>query len=514
MSKSLSKAYTSEYNESARSEGVTASERYLFRLCERSFLRLWSYSGLYRDQGKTTSNSDGKELCDVFVVFENHIIIFSDKHCKFPDSGNVSIDWRRWYKSAVQSSVSQLFGAERWLRQHPERVFTDRQCAKPFPIPIPTGGTARFHKIAVARGAIDRCKKHFADEVGSLVVNMSIDSSKANQERPFQIGHQDKVRGFVHVFDDTSLAVVLEMMDTVTDFVAYLEKRERFINGGATVRAAGEEELVAYYLSNMKNESEHDFVVPSGHNSIVIDKGHWDAFKRSKRRLAQIEANRPSYAWDALIETFTTHLLNGTQRSTTGKDIAHQEQFLRFLAREGRTRRRMLAISFLDIIANTPTGNRVRIIEPSCPGDPFFVFLVVPQEDLTEDQYRDVRESLLGCYCKVLRYKRPEALDVVGLATEPGFPKVHSEDCIYLDGRYWTEEMDEHARELQAKLDILTHETRTDYGTEYEFPRVGVELDRMRGQGEVSRNKKCPCRSGRRYRNCCGKGKFDKSKWA
>jgi hypothetical protein len=31
-----------------KAEGVTPAERYLQRLCQHSFLSLWSYSGLYK----------------------------------------------------------------------------------------------------------------------------------------------------------------------------------------------------------------------------------------------------------------------------------------------------------------------------------------------------------------------------------------------------------------------------------------------------------------------------------
>src|ERR1044072_8722498 len=86
-------------------EGVTESERYLSRLCRRTFLSLWSYSGIFRDQGRPNGQGDGKELCDLLVVFDNHIIIFSDKDCEFPDSGNLMVDWSRWYKKAILKSA-------------------------------------------------------------------------------------------------------------------------------------------------------------------------------------------------------------------------------------------------------------------------------------------------------------------------------------------------------------------------------------------------------------------------
>ena len=61
----------------SRADGITDSERYLKKLCERTFLSLWSYPNVYRDQGGA-AKGDGKEVCDLLVVFENHIIMFSD----------------------------------------------------------------------------------------------------------------------------------------------------------------------------------------------------------------------------------------------------------------------------------------------------------------------------------------------------------------------------------------------------------------------------------------------------
>src|SRR5271154_3975523 len=110
------------------SEGVTGSERYLARLCRRSFLSMWSYPGVFRDQkAAAAGKGDGKELCDLLVVFENHVIIFSDKNCQFNDALNLKIAWPRWFKKAIQNSARQVWGAERWIRQFPDRLFLDRR---------------------------------------------------------------------------------------------------------------------------------------------------------------------------------------------------------------------------------------------------------------------------------------------------------------------------------------------------------------------------------------------------
>ena len=69
-----------------RYQGITAAEKYLSQLCNHSFLSLWSYSGIFRDQGHAKKAGDGKEVCDLLVVFQDHIVIFSDKHCEIPNS--------------------------------------------------------------------------------------------------------------------------------------------------------------------------------------------------------------------------------------------------------------------------------------------------------------------------------------------------------------------------------------------------------------------------------------------
>ena len=98
-------------------EGITSAERYLKQLCDHTFLSLWSYLGTYRDQGKPDPHGDGKEVCNLLVVVEDHIIIFSDKDCKFPDSGDLDRDWSRWYRRAVRESADQVWGLSAGLRR-------------------------------------------------------------------------------------------------------------------------------------------------------------------------------------------------------------------------------------------------------------------------------------------------------------------------------------------------------------------------------------------------------------
>src|SRR5437867_3400742 len=90
------------------SEGLTASERYLARLCRQSFLRLWSWPNLFRDQ-RAGPQAQGKEVCDLLVVFDRHVFLFSDKYCAFPATGNVQTDWSRWFRRAVWEGAKQIW---------------------------------------------------------------------------------------------------------------------------------------------------------------------------------------------------------------------------------------------------------------------------------------------------------------------------------------------------------------------------------------------------------------------
>lgn len=385
-----------------RANGVTESERYLKLLCDRTFLSLWSYPGVYRDQvsGKGT---EGKEVCDLLVVFENHIIIFSDKDCQFPNSGKLELDWNRWFKRAIQKSADQVWGAERWIKQHQNRLFLDRAYTSPFPIDIPDLSTARFHLIVVAHDTSMRCQQELGGS-GSLIVNSSVKGAAhyvcENGGIPFFIGDIDPSRTFVHILNDTSLEIVLGTLDTISDFVSYLTKKEKLLRSDTVVFATGEEDLLAYYLKNLNDKDEHDFVIPShikGQVTHLVFDSHWEEFSQSPERQAQVSADKISYVWDKVIESFSKDVVEDTQYFTTHPGVKATESLLRFLARESRFRRRNLAAALCGLIESAPQDMRATCyVCSSSPQEPYYVFLTLPQFNwMTYEQYREARRSLL-----------------------------------------------------------------------------------------------------------------------
>ncbi|MGT2453883.1 hypothetical protein ACU4GI_11525 [Cupriavidus basilensis] len=157
-------------------EGLNDSERILTALCRKSFLRLWSQTNVFTDEGFRDGKGSTRELCDALVIFGNDVIIFSDKHVSFQTDKDVAVAWPRWYKRAVLESCKQLHGAKSWLDRFPDRVFLDPRCTRALPVAVPRQGAVRFHLVAVTRGSREPALAfHGGVGLGSLALDSSIE---------------------------------------------------------------------------------------------------------------------------------------------------------------------------------------------------------------------------------------------------------------------------------------------------------------------------------------------------
>ena len=490
-----------------KNTGETAAERYLARLCNKSFLSLWSYPGVYRDQGRTEGKGDGKEVCDLLVVFGDHVIIFSDKDCEFKDTGRVELDWRRWFRKSILSSAHQIWGAEKWIRGYQGKLFIDKKCQVPLPINLPNADEMKVHRIVVAHDRSGRCRAIVGGS-GSLLLSNYLEG-ESHLNTPFTVGHLERKKGFVHVFDDTSLNIVMKSLDTVFDFVSYLEKKKNLFNSNLKIHAAGEEELLAIYLSRTNKEGEHDFEFPKNVDVISIDQGFWNRYQSNTQRLAQIEDNKISYMWDAIIEKFNHHMLMNTQYTLDGRAIsrpvAEQELGFRVLAAEPRTRRRLLATGLAEVLERSKKPGsflEARVVLPSHDGDPHYVFVTLRRPSgVTEEAYRIDRANILTAYCTITKLVHKEAQQIIGFATESGDCEGRSEDLCFRDVRNWSSEDEREAVKLQEKTGFLK-KVNTFSSRVLDYP---VDATGKRPNTNISRNSTCPCGTGKRYKRCCGK---------
>lgn len=417
-----------------RGEGITASERYLTRLADRSFLNLWCYPNVFIDK-KQHGKGDGVELCDLLVVCGDHVLIFSDKHNAYPDHADKSVAWKRWARSAIEKSVKQIRGAERWIQEHPNRIFIDRACTQPLPIALPLADRRQVHGIAVALGAGEACRAHYNGGSGSLAIHPDVHGAahwQGEAVMPFEVGDVAPDGSFIHVLDDTTLDIVMRELDTVTDFTRYLTRKAQFIRAGQLFHADGEEDLVGHYMTQINADGDHDFMMDGGRPikpgvRLVLAQGIYARMRDHPQYIAMQKANRASYAWDALINAFTHHILGGTTETVEGSPTtsAEQEPYIRELALVDRFGRRILGDALSTCLRRGNTNRRFcRTVLPD-PIDTGRAFLIMtldptaPVKDHGYDHYRKLRAEMLKVYAFGELERHRSLREIVGIAMEP-----------------------------------------------------------------------------------------------
>jgi hypothetical protein len=485
-------------------DGTTPSEKYLVALARRTVLRLWCWPNPFHQRGSAEHGFAAKELCDLLVVFGQDIVIFSDKHVAFPNTGDLCLDWSRWYKRAIHAAAKQAVGARRWIASHPARVFTDRSCERVIPISLPTDDV-RVHLVVVAHGAAERCSAHHGGS-GSLIIS-TFAIGDAHYEplagvRPFVIGHVFEGGPFVHVLDDFSLDTVLKHLDTAPDFVQYLSARKALLTQ-QPVSAAGEEELLAHYLRHHDGR-QHHFGLPPAPAHLSVLEGHWDNHISSAHFAAKKDADAPSYLWDKLIDAVSESVLSGRHFFPAPQSLNESEVVLRLLASENRVRRRSLASCLRVAIRRArrePWAVRLEVPDPVQTDSVVYVFLAIRRDETSDEQTnREKRVQLLRGYCLVAKHKFPAARFVVGIATEDeAWHGARSEDLMLLDGTKWTPEDEAEARALHEKNGLLAVTRRTAIQSR-EYPVADLQRRARRRRGRAS----CHCGSGKPYRRCCG----------
>lgn len=399
---------------------MTASEQFVYSLCKRSFLSLWSIAN---PQGKTAK----QELCDVLVlvVCEPDIIIFSVKEIEYRPSGDVAMGWRRWTSRAIEASAKQIYGAERILGLLSEV----KQRNGTIGIKLPQPAARRIHRVAVALGS--------------------------NGEVPRQFG--DLGKGFVHVFDEATVSILLRELDTISDFVEYLTAKEQFLSSDkVSVMMSGEEDLLAWYLHIGRS-------FPTNYDLVILNDDMWTGISAKEEFLSRRRADEESYAWDRMIEYLVSETDPDLKLASLSINLSREnlEHVVRVMARENRFARRILAKSFAEFLR---AGNiRSRTI-PS-PSGVIYVFLVHPHV-----YDRSARAAELLGRCFIARGLNPEATTVVGLATDQyGTGEGFTLDACCYEKPDWTAEDQQAVEELQKATGAFV-EPRLSRVGENEFP--------------------------------------------
>ncbi len=365
------------------------AEAALDELAKKTFLTDWCYTNPVLP--------NGKELCDLLVVFGDTAIMWQLKDTKLDSNGNLK-------ESDVQKNQRQLLGACRQLFELKTNIAltNPRRGSETF---IPSE-IKYIHLISVFFG-----------------------------DNPGMITSREKSKGYlIHTFTKRFTEIILNELDTITDFRRYLRDREQLsATGTSLIVIGGEEEILAYYLKN--NRCFDKF---KNRDAVLLEEGIWKGLKKHPKYQAKKKADQVSYLWDGIID-----------RAHEG-DSAQYELIARELARHDRLNRRMLGKAFLGahMIAHKS-------------GKTFRRFMFMEDQDVTycflfqdDPEPRENRKGHLTAMCHVARSKYKDK-KIIGLATEVKIRPTCSYDFALFKVHEWTEKDQKVLEELQAKTDIL-----------------------------------------------------------
>jgi hypothetical protein len=149
----------------------------------------------------------------------------------------------RWQRKAIDASVRQIYGAEKWLASATRVVRSDGSPG----LLLPPKDGRKVQRIAIGFG----CPEGGAVSSGEFG------------------------KGYVHVLTETGVHEILGELDTISDLVDYLAAKEDLAaRGCAVIQTGTQADLLAWYLHNGRT-------FPGEANLLYADDTLWNGLRNS-----------------------------------------------------------------------------------------------------------------------------------------------------------------------------------------------------------------------------------------
>lgn len=478
--------------------GVNESERRLATICRKSFLNLWSYPNPYKGRGK--------ELCDLIAVFGNRILIFSDKHSKFQSHIPSALAWCRWHRYAVTESLKEVRTASNWIEKG-NTPFVDAKCSKTLPISLPTVENMEIYRICIAGGATAACRQAKRRRSGSLnLVPKACDpiynpeTKSLSRGRPFRIGSGVERDPRTHVIDATAFGLIIQDVDTIADFVDYLDFRSLAFRSTKLAAAFGEEELLAYYLETRARPNPPFSELGPKQFLLCVDR--WRRLQTNPQYVEKKRSDAISYVWDSLIERAQDRA-GATDPNITG---SYLDETLRPLAELNRFQRRAVS-QLLSIALSSRSDDKAHfhISRPMRHFNAIYVIATFPKSTRDPKDDAAIKENMLRQYAEVVGYRDRSYKRVIAIGF--GNHEVDTPTHIYVvDNSRWDRSRLDAAFELDKSGRFLR---KAQYRTVMPLEYPLIHISESGGHTVISdaseRNKPCQCGSRKKFKMCCAR---------
>jgi len=372
-------------------------ESIAYDLAQVSFLKDWCF------QNPRLEN--GKELCDLLIIFDDVMFIWQIKNIKLHSNGH--------YKDAdKEKNLRQLIGAYNQIFKHNAKITLQDY-----------GGVdkTKFNKVFL-------CSVFMGDTELSSELFKEIDNH------------------LIHIIHRDTLKLIVQELDTVSDFIAYYNTKEQLNKTNRMLINGGEKELLAFYLMNNRDiELKGDFT--------FMDEGLWDDLQAHPQHIAKKKANVYSKLWDHVIEAISEE---------SKLQLVDSKQLIVELLRPTRFFRRVLSRGFFEMIImcqeqSIITWNRYIYVKEIDHTVYCFVYV-----DASKGVSQEEASILLENGCMVATYLNPVAKLTVGIAYIQN-DKLHSFSAVYYKGPAPTKEAYEHYRKKSGRSLIVSNANENEY---------------------------------------------------
>ncbi|SOE21225.1 hypothetical protein SAMN06298216_1696 [Spirosomataceae bacterium TFI 002] len=272
-------------------------EDFVNQLAYKSYLKYWCYPN------PTDICGDKKEICDLLILFRDIAIIISVKNHNF--DGN----YGRYKRKVIDKSSKQLNGAYRKLFASHRDIFIKHP---------------------------DREAELFEPQKYSNVYRLTINVGE--QFEHYELGDQTDNKGFINILNRDTFEAIISELDTIKDFVEYLDEREQLLLSGKGLNFnCQEKDLLAEFLTN-ERKFPFDYSSSNIQEFNLNLSGAWGNYINSEPVRRKKEADKASYFIDKLVKTDILKLPDG---EVLAKELMYM----------GRMDRRMLAKKLFRLVA-------------------------------------------------------------------------------------------------------------------------------------------------------------------
>lgn len=265
----------------------------------------------------------------------------------------------------------------------------------------------------------------------------------------------------IHIFRLDDYRRIVSEVDTLPDFIDYLETREKFYEKGILMPLTEELDFLAFYKTNPDLVVE---VLEGKCDFLLIHEGYWSSYQSTSAEdiRKRDELNRPSYLVDSIISQLHTSLGFNTGVDVPAGRAKHDQGTVQNyiagiteLSKMNRLTRRVVGSKYLERMKKADqTGHGHSLVMN--PSDKSAILV------LSTNRSRQERANAIYNLCAVA-YCSMKLNRIIGIVSEPLSVRNRSYDVIVLDGVEFEESSD-----LQARFEEMFGPKQNYAFTEYQ----------------------------------------------